>query len=228
MMDPVMDGDLTHETLIHDLNNVFETITEIAELLNSDKRWKPLAATLCRSVARGQRLLGALPDRAPGLMEVIADSIQSTTDYCVVARKPRIKFVSEIRENIRLPGSSKDWERVFVNLFLNTVQIMHKPGRIDIGAQRSNNVLTITVSDNGPGIPPEILPRMFRPNVSTKKTDKSRTGLGLHIVASIVNGYEGRVVAANHERGKGAIFTITLPVGDSRRDTGSPVSADRV
>jgi signal transduction histidine kinase len=217
-MDDSMDGDLTHEALIHDLNNVFETITEIAELLSSDKHWKPLAATLCRSVGRGQRLLGALPDQTPGLAGIIADAIQSTTDYCIVARKPRIRFVREIDENIRLPGSAKDWERVFANLFLNTVQIMQKPGRIDIGAQQANGVLTITVSDNGPGIPPEILPRLFRPNVSTKKTKGGRTGLGLHIVASIVDKYSGRVVAANGERGKGAIFTITLPLNDGRRE----------
>jgi signal transduction histidine kinase len=219
-MDDSMDGDLTHEALIHDLNNVFETITEIAELLSSDKHWKPLAATLCRSVGRGQRLLGALPDRTPGLAGIIADAIQSTTDYCIVARKPRIRFVREIDENIRLPGSAKDWERVFANLFLNTVQIMQKPGRIDVGAQQANGVLTITVSDNGPGIPPEILPRLFRPNVSTKKTNVGRTGLGLHIVASIVDKYSGRVVAANGERGKGAIFTITLPLNEGRKDLG--------
>lgn len=217
-MDDSIDGDLTHEALIHDLNNVFETITEIAELLSSDKHWKPLAATLCRSVGRGQRLLGALPDRTPGLAGIVADAIQSTTDYCIVARKPRIRFVREISENIRLPGSSKDWERVFANLFLNTVQIMQKPGRIDVGAQQTDGVLTITVSDNGPGIPPEILPRLFRPNVSTKKTNGGRTGLGLHIVASIVDKYSGRVVAANGERGKGAIFTITLPFNDGRRE----------
>ncbi len=218
-MDDSVDPDLTHEALIHDLNNIFETITEIAELLNSDRHWKPLAATLCRSVARGQRLLGALPDRTPGLADIIADAIQSTTDYCIVARKPRIRFVHEIDQNIRLPGSAKDWERVFANLFLNTVQIMQKPGRIDVAAQQNKDILTITVSDNGPGIPPEILPRLFRPNVSTKKSNRGRTGLGLHIVASIVQKYSGRVVAANHERGKGAIFAITLPLNDNRRDT---------
>lgn len=211
MADDPLDGDLTHETLLHDLNNVFETIIEIAELLSSDKRWKPLAATLGRSVVRGQRLLGALPDRTPGLAEIVEDAVQFTTDYCIVARKPRIRFVREIGSNIRLPGSAKDWERVFVNLFLNTAQIMQKPGRIDVCTQQNNGALTITVSDNGPGICPEILPRLFRPNVSTKKTNHGRTGLGLHIVASIVHKYSGRVVAANGERGKGAIFTIILP-----------------
>ncbi len=121
-----------------------------------------------------------------------------------------MRFVRQISVETRLPGSAKDWERVFVNLFLNAAQIMQKPGRIDIEAQPSEGGgLTITVSDNGPGIPADILPRMFRPNVSTK-TSRARSGLGLHIVASIVKKYSGRVAAANRERGNGAVFTISL------------------
>lgn len=218
MAEEPFESDLTHETLVHDLNNIFETIIEIAELLRGDKRWKSLAATLGRSVVRGQRLLGALPDRTPGLAEIVDDAVQFTTDYCIVARKPRIRFVREIGGNIRLPGSAKDWERVFVNLFLNTAQIMQKPGRINVGTEQSNGTLIIIVSDNGPGIPPEILPRLFRPNVSTKKAKRGRTGLGLHIVASIVHKYSGWVAAANGERGKGAIFTITLPLTEGCKD----------
>jgi signal transduction histidine kinase len=52
---------------------------------------------------------------------------------------------------------------------------------------------------------------MFRTNVSTKTSPSTRTGLGLHIVSSIVRKYQGRVVAANRERGNGAVFTISLP-----------------
>lgn len=217
-MDEPLDPDLTHETLIHDLGSVFETITEAAELLNSDKRWKPLAAALSRSVLRGQRLLGAIPDRSPNLAAIVQDAIQSVTDYCVAGRRPRMRFVRDIGAGIRLPGSPKDWERVFANLFLNTVQIMQKPGRIDISSQESDGSLIITVSDNGPGIPPEILPYMFRPNVSTKAPAPARSGLGLHIVASIVKKHGGRVMAANRDRATGAVFTIVLPLLENRRE----------
>ena len=210
-MDDSFDSDLTQETLVHDLNNVFETITEAAELLSSDRRWKSLAATLCRSVTRGRRLLGAIPDSKPNLAAVVDDAIQSVTDYCTATRKPRIRFVRQIPAEIRLPGSAKDWERVFANLFLNTAQIMHKPGRIDIGAEQAEHSLEITVSDNGPGIPADILPRMFRPHVSTKANNAGRSGLGLHIVASIVKKYSGNVIASNRERANGAVFTISLP-----------------
>src|SRR5947209_14833023 len=156
-MEEQAETDLTHDSLVHDLNNVLETIGEAAELLAADRHWKPLAATMTRSVARGKRLLGSLPDRTPDLASVADGAIQSVTDYCVAARKPRMRLVHELPPDVLLPGSSKDWERVFVNLFLNAAQILQKPGRIDIQANHSADGLVIAVSDNGPGIPAEIL-----------------------------------------------------------------------
>ena len=210
MANPI-DSDLTHESLIHDLNNVFETITDAAELLSADRHWKPIAATLCRCVTRGKRLIGALPDATPNLATVVEHAIQSVTDYCIASRRPRIRFVRQFPGELRLPGSSNDWERVFVNLFLNAAQIMGKFGRIEITAEQAENFLTITISDNGPGIPAEILPRVFRPHVSTKSASSARSGLGLHIVESIISAHKGRVAAANRESGTGAVFTIVLP-----------------
>ncbi len=206
------DSDLTHESLIHDLNNVFETITDAAELLSADRRWKALAATLSRSVVRGKRLLGALPDSTPNLSAIVEDAIQSINDYCTAARKPRMRFVRRISNEFRLPGPSKDWERVFANLFLNAAQVMKKPGRIDIEADQADGSLIITVADNGPGIPAEILPRLFRTNISTRLTGATRNGLGLHIVHSIVKKYSGTVTAENRVRTSGAVFKILLPV----------------
>ena len=210
-MEELPESDLNYESLIHDLNNVFETITEAAELLNTDRRWKPLAATLSRSVNRGKRLLGAIPDGRPNLATIVEQAIQSVTDYCAATRRPRLRFLRNIPADIRLPGSSKDWERVFANLFLNAAQVMQRPGRIEIETSPAEGGLAITVSDNGPGIPAEILPRLFRSNVSTKTGSAGRSGLGLHIVASIVKRYAGRVAAANRERGTGAVFTIIVP-----------------
>jgi signal transduction histidine kinase len=210
-MDEPIESDLTHDSLVHDLNNVFETISEVAELLSADRHWKPVAASLSRCVARGKRLLGSLPDRTPDLASVAEGAIQSVTDYCVAARKPRMRLVQELPPDVLLPGSAKDWERVFVNLFLNAAQILQKPGRIDIQAKRTPEGLVVSVSDNGPGIPAEILPRLFRMRVSTKTKAVGRSGLGLQIVAAIVKKYGGRVTAANRERGTGAVFTIVLP-----------------
>lgn len=211
-MDETAESELTREDLIHDLNNVFETITEAADLLAADRRWKTLSATLIRSVTRGKRLLGAIPDSSPNLSAIVTAATQYVTDYCLALRKPKMRYVSDVPVDLKLPGSTQDWERVFVNLFLNAAQIMKKPGRIDICTQQLEGSLKITVSDSGPGIPEDILPRMFRTNVSTKVSRSARTGLGLHIVAAIVKKYGGTISAANRERGTGAVFTISLPV----------------
>jgi signal transduction histidine kinase len=215
-MEDSIDPDLTHECLIHDLNNVFETITEAAELLSSDRQWRSLAATLRRSVDRGKRLVGAIPDHTPDLAAVIDDAIQSAQDFCITARKPRIEFLANLSAGIPLPGSAKEWERVFANLFLNAAQAFRRPGLIEIAAEREEDNLKILVADNGPGIPEEILPRVFRPNVSTKPGSTRRSGLGLHIVASIVGRYDGKVTAGNREKSSGAVFTISLPFATAR------------
>jgi signal transduction histidine kinase len=210
-MEDDVESELTRDDLLHDLNNVFETISVAADKLATDRRWQTLAASLTRSVMRGKRLMGAIPDSTPSLNGIIDDAIQSVTDYCVATRKPRLRFVRDIPQDVRLPGSAKDWERVFVNLFLNAAQIMKKPGRIEIASSMVDRELAITVSDTGPGIPEDILPRMFDANVSTKISRSTRTGLGLHIVSSIVKKYQGHVAAANRERGSGAVFTISIP-----------------
>ena len=215
-MEDSIDPDLTHECLIHDLNNVFETITEAAELLSSDRQWRSLAATLRRSVDRGKRLVGAIPDHTPDLAAVIDDAIQSAQDFCITARKPRIEFLANLSAGIPLPGSAKEWERVFANLFLNAAQAFRRPGLIEIATEREGDNLKILVTDNGPGIPEEILPRVFRPNVSTKSGSTRRSGLGLHIVASIVKRYGGKVTAGNREKSGGAMFTILLPFAIAR------------
>jgi signal transduction histidine kinase len=218
-MDEALDSDLTHECLIHDLNNVFETITEAAELLNADRHWRPLAATLQRSVARGKRLVGAIPDHTPDLASVVDDAIQSAHDFCTTARKPHVEFRANLPSGFPLPGSAKEWERVFANLFLNAAQAFRRPGRIDIATEKTEDGLKILVTDDGPGIPAEILPRVFRPNVSTKIPSMRRSGLGLHIVASIVKRYGGKVTAANRDTRSGAVFTIFIPLPSVRPQT---------
>jgi signal transduction histidine kinase len=62
------------------------------------------------------------------------------------------------------------------------------------------------VRDEGPGIAAEILPDIFKPHVSTRGS-----GLGLHIVETIVRQEDGQVRAANRPDGRGAEFTITIP-----------------
>jgi signal transduction histidine kinase len=196
-------ADLTLEGLVHDLNNVFQTIGESAELLEHDPKWQKLAHTLQRSVDRGQRIVHSILDTnrsTTDLTPVLENATQFCRDYLECANGPKIEFLHEIDPEFRLSGDAAQWERVLVNLFLNSAQAGAKNIRIRARGDE------IVVSDDGPGISPELLPKIFNPRVSTKSII---SGLGLYVVQSIVEQNGGSVSAANGAGG-GAVFTMRV------------------
>jgi PAS domain S-box-containing protein len=99
------------------------------------------------------------------------------------------------------------------NLFRNSVDASSSvgraaeivvDGRIDAGDQQ----VTLTVTDNGPGIAPDALPHLFQPFFTTRP---GGTGLGLAIVQKVVVSHNGRISASNRADG-GACFQLTLPI----------------
>jgi signal transduction histidine kinase len=196
-------ADLTLEGLVHDLNNVFQTIAESAELLEEDPRWEKLAHTLQRCAGRGHRIAHSILETnrsATELVPIIENASLFCQDYLECANRPKLQFTSEIDPEFRLKGDAAGWERVFVNLFLNSAQAGAKNIRIRAHASE------ILVSDDGPGIAVDLLPRIFHPRVSTKSII---SGLGLYVVQSIVEQNGGSVMASNGPNG-GAVFTMGI------------------
>jgi signal transduction histidine kinase len=96
--------------------------------------------------------------------------------------------------------------QVMSNLLSNAVAFT-KRGVIVIATTRTDEIVTISVADSGPGIDPGIMPRLFTKFAT--KSDRG-TGLGLFIAKSIVEAHGGRIWAENNKRG-GATFSLTLP-----------------
>jgi signal transduction histidine kinase len=202
-------GDLTLPCLIHDLNNVFQTLIEAADLLSADPRWASLSAAIFRSVERGRGITTSLQasDHSGASFETILNNaIAFVEDFLIAGVKPKIRFAREVEPGIELRHSWA-WERVLINLFLNAVRAMPRGGVIHVRALKRDHRIEIVVRDEGPGIAPEILADIFKPHVSTKASG----GLGLHIVETIVKQADGEVRAANSADGRGAEFTITIP-----------------
>jgi signal transduction histidine kinase len=196
-------ADLTLEGLVHDLNNVFQTIAESAELLEDDPRWEKLAHTLQRCAGRGHRIAHSILEQnrsATEMAPVINNASLFCQDYFECANGPKIDFRFDIEPGFRLKGDAAGWERVFVNLFLNSAQAGAKSIRVRACGSE------IVVSDDGAGISRDLLPRIFQPRVSTKSII---SGLGLYVVQSIVEQNGGSVTAENGPAG-GAIFTLNL------------------
>jgi signal transduction histidine kinase/iron only hydrogenase large subunit-like protein len=98
--------------------------------------------------------------------------------------------------------------QVFDNLIKNAVEAMPEGGCLRIATEDGENEFSVAVSDSGPGIPPENLPKMFTPFFTTKKVGKG-TGLGLSVCYGIVKMHGGAITAANNPGG-GACFTVRI------------------
>jgi len=202
---------LTLEGLVHDLNNVFETISEAADLIERDPEHQRLARAIQRGVLRGHRILSSFQATAlaPHDFDGILDNaIEFAGDLFEAVNAPAVDFARQVEPGLKLRGSPAAWERVLLNLFLNASQAMGSGGRVEIAAHRRDGAIHITVLDNGPGIPDDLLEQIFQPHFSTKSAS---TGLGLHIVESIVSSNGGTVSAGNRNDARGARFTIEIP-----------------
>jgi signal transduction histidine kinase len=204
-----LDTDLTLPCLVHDLNNVFQTLMDAADVLSSDPRWASLSGAIMRSVERGKNLTASIQSVEEGtlaLEEILANAIAFVEDSLIGGRGPEIHFVHDVEPGIELRRGWA-WERVLINLFSNAVRAMPDGGTIHVGGRLQDGGTEIVVRDEGLGIAPEILADVFKPHVSTRGS-----GLGLHIVDTIVRQDGGHVRAANRADGRGAEFTITIPV----------------
>ncbi|MBI3210732.1 MAG: HAMP domain-containing histidine kinase [Candidatus Solibacter usitatus] len=209
-----VEEDLTLPGLVHDLLNVFQTLYDAADLLSEDARWNWLSATIRRSAEHGERLTRGISESARDTFsfeEIAAIAIQFARDFLNAKRGREIDFHLDIPQGFGIGGSAISWERILVNLILNAAQAMPGGGQVRISASTSALGAEIRIDDNGPGIPDDVLPRVFEPRFSTRR---SNSGLGLHIVRSMVHLNGGTVTAHNRPEG-GAGFVILVPPQDA-------------
>ncbi len=109
--------------------------------------------------------------------------------------------------------------QVFVNLVINAEYFMlesHGGGTLTITTGQSGNFVRASFADDGPGIPPEILGKIFNPFFTVKEVGKG-TGLGLSLCHGVITEHGGRIWAES-EAGKGATFIIELPVSNAKAE----------
>ena len=127
-------------------------------------------------------------------------------------------------------------EQVLVNLLTNAVKYTPDGGRIGVTGRREGGEVVVEVVDNGVGLTPEMLPRIFDAFTQAEQTiDRSQGGLGigLTLVRRLVTMHGGEIAARSEGPGRGSTFTVRLPATDRdippRRDAGpSPHDALRV
>jgi len=121
----------------------------------------------------------------------------------------------------RVTVDAEKMEQVFMNLLINARQAIQGGGtiRVETAFSPENGAIAVTVSDNGSGIPKEVLPRIFDPFYTTKPTGMG-TGLGLSVSYGIVQDHGGDIEVESAP-GRGAVFTVRLPLeAGPSRETG--------
>ena len=130
------------------------------------------------------------------------------------AREKNTAIAIEIPPDLpRMRADAQRLHQVFFNLLDNAVKYGQPEGRISVSAKLRNGEIEVQVADNGPGIAPEHLPRIFERFYRVDKArsrDLGGTGLGLSIVKHIVQAHGGRVWAESVV-GQGSTFHFTLP-----------------
>jgi signal transduction histidine kinase len=102
--------------------------------------------------------------------------------------------------------------QIMVNLLTNATQAMdHQPGVLSVKARNGDGRVHIDVRDTGPGVPPDLVDKIFEPLYTTKARG---IGLGLSVSRSLATANRGTLTVMNHPGG-GAVFTLVLPTSES-------------
>ncbi len=161
----------------------------------------------------------------------------------LLARHPSAKgnelIVRRLEEDVIADINGTDFLQILLNLTINALQASESPHRVEIrgalhvapihvanfsdsatqrfiGRDRFANrapILALSIIDNGPGISPPVLAKMFEERFTTKSADRG-TGLGLGIVKRLIREAEGAIMIRT-EVGAGSTFTVLLGVGES-------------
>ncbi|OFW03529.1 MAG: hypothetical protein A3H96_20010 [Acidobacteria bacterium RIFCSPLOWO2_02_FULL_67_36] len=118
-----------------------------------------------------------------------------------------------------MTASASRLEQVFLNLLTNAVKFTPSGGRVVIGARIAGRSVAVHVTDTGRGIDPAFLPHVFerfRQADSTTAREVGGLGLGMFIARHLVEAHHGAINVTSDGLDKGATFTVTLPIADSR------------
>ena len=217
-------------TISHELRTPLSAILGWTRMLRLGQLSPDDSAKALDTIERNARAQAQLVDDLLDVSRIITGKLrmdvrpadpESFIDAAVEAVRPaadakgvRIQKVIDTGP-ISIPGDPVRLQQVVWNLLSNAIKFTPRGGRVQIRSERVNSHLEIVVSDTGQGIPPDFLPHVFdRFRQADQKTSRHHggMGLGLAIVRHLVELHGGTVSAKSEGEGKGATFTVMLPI----------------
>jgi signal transduction histidine kinase len=219
-------------TVAHDLRNPLGVILGRAEMLRSMLVSGPESESLLAQIdpisKAARNLSGMVSDL---LSQAMADAMDidiqkevvnvtalaaeqcATNQPLAVKKNQTLTFSAP--EQLSVSCDADRLREAIDNLVSNAIKYSPQHSTIQVSVSKDTECVTISVTDEGPGLPPEDMARLFGrfQRLSAKPTGgESSTGLGLSIVKRIANLHGGSVVAQSSGRGSGTTFKIRLPV----------------
>jgi PAS domain S-box-containing protein len=218
-------------TLSHELRTPLQSIVSYVYLLRSGTLSPERARETLDAVQRNAQIQTRLVDSLLDLSRIEAGKLDLRMEQVDMT-----KIVSAALEVVRPEAESKRQtveviapaeplgtlgdaarlQQIVWNLLANAVKFTPAEGRIEIRLQQTDSRVELRVSDNGQGIDPTFLSRVFERFTQAKRTQPyvgHGLGLGLAIVSELVKAHGGTVVAESPGEGLGSTFTVTLPSG---------------
>jgi PAS domain S-box-containing protein len=161
-------------------------------------------------IVTGKLRMDVRPADPNGFIDAAVEAVKPAAD----AKGVRVQKIVDTGP-ISIPGDPVRLQQVVWNLLSNAIKFTPRDGRVQIRSERVNSHLEIVVSDTGQGISPDFLPHVFdRFRQADQKTSRQHggMGLGLAIVRHLVELHGGTVRANSEGEGKGATFTVMLPI----------------
>ncbi len=209
--------------IAHEINNPLTGVLGHVEILNltvDDESIKKdldkisIAAERCKKVIENLMYFSRqqTPQRSPENINDIIDRTIELRSYWL--RKNEVEVTKQYSSIPFANVDSQQIQHAVLNILMNAEQAITESGEkgtiaVSTSFDDSANTIIIIISDNGPGIPDEHVPKIFDPFFSTRPVNEGK-GLGLSIAYSIISDHRG-VIKVESKEGKGTTFTIELP-----------------
>jgi two-component system CheB/CheR fusion protein len=230
-------------TLAHELRNPLSALSNATHLLKKFESASPVMALTVGMLKRQVEFMGRMVDdllevarTAAGKVElhrervVLREIIHQAVETCRSLLDERSQSLHLLLPEvpIQLDADPTRLCQVFINLVQNAAKYSESRGTIWIKVTVEGDEAVVRVSDEGVGIPPEVMPHIFDLFTQAEVANRSQDGLGigLSVVQEYVALHGGTVQAASDGLGKGSEFTVRLPLPDSG-SSGAPSTTDQ-
>src|SRR5437867_120031 len=200
----------------HEINTPLTNISLLAATA-AKRSQDPEIVSRLEKINAQRRLIGSILQDLAGLtrpppIQPVETDLRTIVDGSLEQMEPYLHEGVELRKEAGSPVVAdvdpRRIQQVLVNLTKNALQATSN-GTVTVGVEDRGDTVELVVHDTGPGIPPDVLEKLFQPFFTTKPKEQG-TGLGLAFAKSVVNAHGG-TIEVESELGQGTTFTVVLP-----------------